>query len=282
MKKSLSSIISNVDKLISFPAVANQLISLIDNDSTEIEDIASVIQNDPALTASLLKIANSAWFMAREPATSIETAVIRIGLNEIGRIALNICIQDSFKDIPENLLSLSDYFDHSLRAAFASQETAKRHTTLSNGTMYTAGLLHDIGQLILLNLYPNESSEALAINIAEYNGQNLHVVEKQVFGVDHTQVGLALAKKWNFPPLLQDCIRHHHTPEQSSNHLEVSCIHIANAIAIMNEFEGEIDDLPDVNPSAITACQLDDEKILALAATSKKLFNENKEKTSIE
>ena len=104
-----------------------------------------------------------------------------------------------------------------------------------------------------------------------------------MFGLDHTQVGLELAKKWNFPSLLQDCIRYHHTPEQSSSHLEVSCVHIANAIAIMNEFEGDdINDLPTVDPTAVTACLLDDEIILGLAKASNKLFMENKQKTSIE
>ena len=278
----LQDVVKDVDKLVSFPTVANELISLADDDDAGVPEISATIQNDPALAASLLKLANSAWYMSREPADSIDAAVVRIGLGDISRIALNICMQESFKNIPENIFSISDYFNHSLRCAFACQEIAEHCGITQIGTMYTAGLLHDIGQLILLNLHPEESMQALTMNVDFNDGQYLYLAENKVFGIDHTQIGYELAKKWNFPSSLQDCIRYHHLPEQATeNQLEVSCVHIANSIAMLNEFEStDLEDASEINSVALEKCNLDESKIITIAESSLALYKKHKEKTS--
>jgi HD-like signal output (HDOD) protein len=282
MTLDLKEVVKDVDKLVSFPTVANELIALVDDDSAGAAEISATIQNDPALAASLLKLANSAWYMSREPTDSIDGAVVRIGLGDIGRIALNICMQESFKDIPENIFSVSDYFNHSLRCAFACLVVAEHCGIQHAGTMYTAGLLHDIGQLILLNLYPKESLQALSMNIDFNDGQKLHLSENKVFGIDHTQIGHELAKKWNFSTLLQQCIRYHHIPNQAEAYeLEVCCIHIANSIATMNEFEStDISDAAEIHPFALETCNLNETKIIEIAKSSLALFTKHKEKMS--
>ena len=284
MKYSLQNIISNARKLVSFPSVANELFAIVDNESSDAQDISNIIQKDPALSAAVLKLANSAWYMSRDPASSIESAVVRIGTANIGRIALNICVQESFKNIPENLFSLSDYFYHSLRCAFASQEVARRIRLSNLGTMYAAGLLHDIGQIILLNVYPEQSSEALALNIEEYDGLNLHTCEKKVFGFDHTQVGNELAKTWNFPPVLQQTIRYHHLPANTPEiNNEICCVHIANSIAMMNEYDSDdLNDAPEIQQLAFDTVSLDKNAVINLANISNELFKNNREKMSLQ
>ena len=240
MKISLSTVIKDSNKLVAFPSVANELFAIIDDDTSDAQIIAQVIQRDPSLTASLLKLANSAWYMARHKVSCIEEAVVRIGMSDISKIALNICVCDSLRDVPENLLTLEDYFDHSLRCAFAAQEIARWSNIGKAGSIYTAGLLHDVGKIILLNLYPQESSQAIMMDLDEYNGIELQRCERKIFGFDHAQVGEQLAKEWGFPSVLQHCIRYHHAPSETGEYKkEVYCTHLANTIAMLNELDSD-------------------------------------------
>ena len=280
---SLKQVVGEVKKLVSFPTVANELFSIIDSDTSDAQAISNVIQLDPALSASLLKLANSAWYMAREPVSSIEGAIIRIGTRDVGKIAMNICVQNSFKDIPEHLFSLDDYLNHSLRCAFASQEVARRANLSNLGTMYTAGLLHDIGQLIILNLYPEKSGQVLAMNIEDYDGTNLQACEYKIFGFDHTQVGNELAKTWNFPNILQQCIHHHHLPNNATESIaEVCSIHIANSIATLNEFDSDnLNDASTVHEFALSETKLTQSDIIDIADISSHLYKNNRDRMFI-
>ena len=283
MNLSLNLIAKHTKKLVAFPAVVDQLFNVIDNEISDAQNIAKVIQKDPALTASLLKLANSAWYMAREAVSSIEHAVVRIGTRDIGKIALNVCVQDSFKDVPENLLSLEDYFSHSLRCALAAQEIASSSNVGRVGAMYAAGLLHDVGKLILLNLYPEQSTEALTLNLDMYDGTKLEVCEKEIFGFDHTEVGNVLAKQWSFPAVLQQCIRYHHNPDDAvQSKKEVCCIHLANTIATLNELDSDdLLDGPKIDETVWETINQDPGDIISLLEGSKNAYINNRDKMSM-
>jgi putative nucleotidyltransferase with HDIG domain len=231
-------LIKEIDSLVSFPAVGVRVSQMAGDPNVSATQIGSVISQDPALTARLLRIANSAAYGLSAEVSTVSRAVAVIGTKLIRDLVLATSTINAFEGIPNELVTMENFWRHSLYCGLAARSLAERRHMKGNETLFIAGLLHDVGQLVVFKKLPQESKQALMLSLEGPDDLALHKAEQQVFGFDHAQVGGALLRHWHFPEILVECAEFHHAPALAQKHpLEAALVHIANSIATLAEID---------------------------------------------
>lgn len=228
----------NITQLTSFPDVAFRISDMVSDENSSAADIGALIEPDPALSAALLRIANSAMYNIGGTVSNIDRAITVVGLREVRDLAFGICASTTFAGISNELISVEDFWKHSLYCAAASQHIGRRAKVCAGESLFTAGLLHDIGHLVMFNQRPELSRESLQLSVDENDGLSPYLSERKVFGFDHMAVGAELARQWHLPTSLRECIEYHHEPfacDVTSD--AVLVVHIANSLAVLAELD---------------------------------------------
>jgi putative nucleotidyltransferase with HDIG domain len=245
-------LVQNVGELVSLPDVFIRINQLVEDPDSKLEDMVSVISRDPSFTARLLRIANSAFYGFSFAVETVPRAVTLIGMSQIRNLALSTLVARSFAGLPNELVSMSDFWRHSLYCALIARMLAREVGKVDPEALFTAGLLHDIGELIIFNRRPDEAKEALLAVLDSGDTLQVHEAEQQILGFDHAEVGGELAREWNLPILLQECIAFHHNVGKAEFvRREVATVHIANVLGQMAEVDTlDIGDAPPIDPLA--------------------------------
>jgi putative nucleotidyltransferase with HDIG domain len=211
----LRDFLKKVKDLPTISAVANEINAGDKNDSLTAKSLGSIISRDPALTATVLKLANSAYYgMAREIA-STERAVTILGFDTTKNLALAISVFHVFKNQEGQLLDLKGLWYHSLAVGIAAKHLALRSPMLACDKAlpeqaFICGILHDIGKIAFAQNMPAEMADILKQTQSGTLAQ--HEIEESILGFNHQMAGQAMAEYWNFPENYQTVIRLHHTP----------------------------------------------------------------------
>ncbi len=216
-------------KLASPPAIYQKLDALISDPESSNEDIGALIKSDPSLTARLLKIVNTPYYGYAAKIDDITRAVTLIGTRELKMLVLATCVTEAFDGIPASMVDLNGFWRHSMACALAAGIIAQ-HTNHTNPQQaFSAGLLHDIGFLVLCQAVPD-----LTLRAVEATPEKpLHEAEVEVIGFDHAAVGAALIRNWGLPAALAEIIEHHHKPfESKEQQLMNALVAAADAIAL--------------------------------------------------
>jgi putative nucleotidyltransferase with HDIG domain len=225
-------LVSDISNLISLPEVVLRINDMVYKEDTSASDIGALLSQDPGLSTRILKIANSALYGGSRNIDDINRAVTFLGIKQIQDLVLSTTAAHAFDGIPNDLISVEDFWHHSLYCGLLSRTLARHTRKVNMDTMFTAGLLHDIGHLIMFYRIPQHAHEAILMTVQGESIMDLPAAEQAVMGFDHTQVGAALAELWHLPSILEECIAFHHHPENAKLHpLEVIHVHIANAVA---------------------------------------------------
>ncbi len=208
-EKVIDLIRNKATSLPTLPVIINNIIVTAKSDSTTANDLARFISNDQALSARVLKIANSPYYGLPKKIDSISRAIIVIGFKEIISIALGSGIFKALtpksKDV---LLDMNELWKHSIGVGFASRQiemTTKK--SMEESTMLV-GLLHDIGKILFLIYFPGDYSEVLVKH--HEDGIPLYEIEQNLLEIDHSEIAYMLMKQWNFPDNISIPIRYHH------------------------------------------------------------------------
>lgn len=239
-------LVDDVGELVSLPEVVLRINEMVNDDTASAADIGRVISQDPGLATRLLKIANSPMYGSMRQIDSISRAVAILGTKQIRDIIISTTAAKVFEGIPNDVISVADFWHHSLYCALLARALAVESRKVNADTLFTAGLLHDIGHLIMLNRIPQEELAAIMLTVQGDASKDLIDAERELLGFDHTEVGAHLARHWHLPDLIVECIACHHKPSQAKQHLSaVAHIHIANAIASLPY--GDIPTTEDLN-----------------------------------
>ncbi len=211
----IQELVKNASELVSLPEVALRVNELASDPNASADDMGKVISQDPALVARMLKIANSAYYGLSTEVETINRAIAILGTNKIRDLVLSTAASDAFDGIPNTLITMQDFWHHSLYCGLLAQILAKKSRQLQAESLFIAGLLHDIGQLIMFNQLPQQSHEAILLLMEGPEELETHEAEQQVFGFNHMQVGAALIKSWKLAPVLEECVAFHHEPEKA-------------------------------------------------------------------
>lgn len=229
----IKTLIKEIKNLQPLPAVANKIMSEMNKPTWSMHDIARIIQYDPALTASILKTCNSAYFALKRPVESINDAVSILGTDQIVElILLKASTAALDKDHKGYGLYKGAMWKYSVSSALIAQKIAKKISPDNQYTVFTAALLKDIGKTVLDHFVANSSEK---INtLVSSKGYSFLEAEKKIIGTNHAEIGALIAKMWNFSPRLINIIRHHHlTDESMRKEKDIAIVYLSDCICMM-------------------------------------------------
>ena len=232
----LQQLIKEIKNLKPIPAVASQLMTIVDDPDHSMEDISNVIQYDPMITASVLRTCNSAYFGLRHPAESIRDAVSLLGTDQIVELALVKSGAQVLGGKQDGYgLEKGDMWAYSVSSAVIAREIAIRLSLENRNTIFTSALIKDIGKVILERHVSHFAKQIR--NLVESEAYSFREAEKQILGIDHTEIGAMIAKMWKFSPKMVNIIRHHHLADEAMiQDREISAVYLADCICMMTGF----------------------------------------------
>ena len=256
-------LVQGVGGLVTLPNVFIRINQLVEDPNSSTADIAKAVSQDPSFTVRLLKVANSPFYGFSSTIDTVTKAVSVIGTNQIRNLALSMSVAHTFAGLPNNLVSMDNFWHHSLYCALTARILARQARKCDPEAVFTAGLLHDIGELIIFNRLPEQAKEVLLLVLDQVDDLPVYQAERQIIGFDHAQVGGELARQWNLPPLLEECIAYHHSVGEAKRHpRETALVHLANILAQMAELDTlDSDDVSAIDPRAWELTGLDESVI---------------------
>jgi len=227
-------------QLTSFPDIYYRIQKVLNDPKSSASYLAEVIGKDTGLSTKLLRIANSAFYGLPSKVDTVTRAITMIGLNEITTLAMGVLAMRFFKGIPQGLIDMKTFWVHSIACGSVASIMARGNKGLEEERFFVAGMLHDMGRLVMAIALPQTTVET--IRRSRSSLIPLFQIEKELFGYDHAYVASALLRKWNFPVALENMVKHHHEPGGAPQLLDASLIHIANIIALACQFghSGEV------------------------------------------
>jgi len=217
-------ILSKLSCVSAIPTASVELVRLVQEPDAPNSKLAQAIEYDPSLTSNLLRLANSAYFGYSRAVSTVRDAIFLLGRNEIFQLVVASVVGKMTQHSVRGYgLSPTELWDHLMGVAVVSRRLgAALHPKIPSYT-FTAGLLHDIGKVVLGTF--GEVDEQEQIDLAS--------AERRVLGIDHAEVGARLLESWNLPAYLAEVVRWHHAPEKDPGQAIVSgLVHVSDALCI--------------------------------------------------
>ncbi|MEO5366563.1 MAG: HDOD domain-containing protein [Magnetococcus sp. WYHC-3] len=225
---------AKVRALPALPVMCRHILATINNRNVDFETLARQCEYDPGMTANVLRIANSAYFRAEHEIGSLRDAFVRIGSRRLFELTVGHGAGPMLREaFPGYELRPHELLRHSAWTAAATERLAVVLKLRAPDMLFTAGLLHDIGKVVLDPFV--EAHRAQLHAIASQPGSDFEAAEREVLGMDHAQVGAAVLRQWRLPTQLVAAVEHHHNPAhgEAQDLLAINIVHVANTLAGM-------------------------------------------------
>ncbi|MDP7033351.1 MAG: HDOD domain-containing protein [Planctomycetota bacterium] len=221
--------IQRIPDLPTLPTVAQRINEAMQDPTTSAQDIGEIISHDPSLSAKTLKIVNSAFYGFPKQITSVTRSIVILGFNKVKSIALTTAIIGGLKRTSNNGFDFYQFWEHSLAVAIAAERSAHELGLKVEEDAFVAGLLHDIGKVVISQFLEKEFSEITELVIKD--DLTMAQAEMEIMGVDHSRIGKWLAERWNFPQNIIVPIWRHHKPDLATEARELThVVHLADLI----------------------------------------------------
>jgi len=225
----LDLLVEETSTVYSLPLFYERLNEAINHPRCSTYDISRIITEDQGLTARLLRLANSPMFGCYANVDSITKAVTIIGTQQLRDLALAASVMGIFRGIPEDLLNMSSFWRHSIACGIIARILAVYRRESNVERLFVAGMLHDVGQVVLAAARPDVIRELLETQ--RDTGRFYLELERERLGLDHAELGGALLKKWKIPASIGEPVACHHNPGSAEQfRLETALIHLADII----------------------------------------------------
>lgn len=233
-------VISNIRNLPTPPIVFHQIQKVINDPNASAAQVASVLAEDPAMSVKVLKLTNSAFYGLAREVESVRQAVVIVGMEAVKNLVLSASVLDMFKSDELDQEYQEAFWRHSLATAFCCRLLArnlKSRGIVDPDSIFSAGLLHDIGKLIICCFLPTEYEKLKADRDADNESLD-HQVEERILKYNHAQIGGFLAVQWKLPAKLGEAIAYHHHPQLTESDSPIAYIvHIGNWLAKRTFFD---------------------------------------------
>ncbi|HEX2973873.1 MAG TPA: HDOD domain-containing protein [Tepidisphaeraceae bacterium] len=207
----IAEIIGNLDSIATLPEVVARITSTVNDPRSTPGDLYHIISHDPSLVAKILKLVNSSFYSRASEIHSVERAITLLGFETIHHLAIAATMGQLFKNVKLcDGYTAKDLWTHSIAVAAAAREMAKLTYPELSEEVFLAGLVHDVGMLVALQVRPEKLRTVC--ERAKTDSTSFTGIELAVTGVDHQELGAALARKWGFPPACRIVARNHHYP----------------------------------------------------------------------
>lgn len=228
----LLKIVSSLESLPSLPGMYQEIMTAMENSTSSFEDVGKIIAKDMAMTAKVLHVANSAFYGQHHHVSSVEQAATFLGVDTLRALVLHAHIFSTFDWEKLKRFSIEIIWNHSISTASFARMIASEETTdqwVIEDT-FAAGLLHDIGKLVLATNLPSKYDEALTL--AQRDHLPHWKAEKQIFGTTHMEIGAHLLGLWGLPDSIVEALAFHHHPKSSGHNsfTPLTAVHIGDAL----------------------------------------------------
>ena len=280
IQQRIQSIIQNVEQLPSLPDVVSKIINMVNDPDVSFKHVADEIAKDQAITANILKLCNSAYFSKGKEISSIDRAIVILGLKEVKDIVVIATTKSVLNKVIVGYdLARGELWKHGVAVAMLAKKIATECNQKAIADIaFTGGIIHDVGKTVLALFVQSTFKEIL--NTVTEKSITFQEAEKVVMGFDHQQIGEQVAIKWKFPRVLQSIVRYHHEPMNApdDHKMIVSIVHIANTLCLMAGIGIGSDGLyHELNYDAIKLLSLKDSELEKLFADIPELMMKAKD-----
>ncbi len=209
LSKKVQRKLESLKDLPTIPTVMSQVLSALDNPDVSAASLAKIIENDQSLTLKVLKVANSPFYGFARKISTIDLAVVVMGLNTIKEIILSLIIQKFFSKIQKSSFDVNSFWQYSVFCGTSSRVLARKLGYRLAGEAFVTGLMHDIGVLVLVESFHTDFVKIREIQ--ETKSLSLPEAEQEILETTHAEIGAWIAEKWNLPDRLCNAISNHHT-----------------------------------------------------------------------
>jgi HD-like signal output (HDOD) protein len=199
-----------VEKMPAFPQSVHRVLELTSDIDSDPKILVEVIQHDPILVMKILRLVNSTYFGLAQKISSINHAVVYVGINTVKNLALSTATLGALPRTNSAGFNMDAFLLHSLSTAIIARILGRKLHVVEREVFdfFLSGLLHDFGKILFAHFMPQEFKRALFM--AKDNGICLYEAEREIFTADHTQIGSLLGEKWHLPPRIVACLKNHH------------------------------------------------------------------------
>lgn len=267
MKWSAQAFVSSILERVTMPEVYLSLRELIKNPESTIADYVKVVKTDPALSARIIRIANTKLFGSGKSINDLELAINFIGVMQLHDILLAILAIRSFSGIPNPIINLFEFWRASIYCGIVSYLLAKKCSVMASQRLFAYGLLHDIGHIIIYVKSPELAQDALMRAIQQ--SIPVYLAEREILGYDYASVGFELMRLWQLPEsYLETMLRHPEPPQSGRFEVETAIVHVAHSVTTSSNkhlpnlhetqmFDAIIGRLPQISETIIEEVKLE-------------------------
>ncbi len=227
---SIKQFTEGVPNLGSYAGVVAQIESVLNDSHSTLSNLGEVIEKDPELAARLLRLGNSAFFGFANRLETVSEAISLIGIQQVLDLLAASSVIEAFEGISPEYVSMESFWKHSLACGIGARCLAIARQLPAAQKFFVAGLLHDLGRLVVFARAPKQAAEIFAL----YRSKRmlLREAERAVLGFDHAQIGEELLRGWQYPASLVQAVANHHCPMAAGFYqLESSVVHVADYLA---------------------------------------------------
>jgi putative nucleotidyltransferase with HDIG domain len=249
----ISKLLEKIDTLPASPALLPRLVQALgDVDKTDVYAIVDIIVYDSGLTAKLLQLANSAYFGNSNPIADVGDAISQLGFEIVFMLAASISGAGCLKSAPGTGLDAEQLWKHSVISAFGTQQVAQA-AKLDGSLAFTAGLLHDVGKVVLAESYGKIYTRMF--EAGERGPMTLIAWETDNYGCNHADVGATLLENWKLPKPLVAAVKYHHLPAAADGNARLAaCVCLGNAMA--HAYENQTLAVDPANPEIASSLKI--------------------------
>lgn len=249
-------ILSRIETAPPLPTTAVRVFELLGDPDVDISELLEVVQYDPGLTSNVLRLANSASSASSTEIVSLRNALVRLGTRQVSQlVVLSVAGPQMRPAVRGYDLAPGKLLEHSIAVAFCGEELANELGIDASDQVFTAGLLHDIGKVVLGVFV--EVDAAPILDLAYREQISFEAAERDVLGLDHAEVGARLLESWKLPLSIVHSARWHHQPEcfENGESMTVDLVHVADNLSLMAGIGVGIDGL-NYHPSPETMARI--------------------------
>ncbi len=210
MDSRLEKIIRHIEEIPTLPIVSQRIMEIMANEDTSYHDMVKVVENDQSIALKILKIANSAFYSSLSKVSSLEHAMIKLGMKEVKSIVLGISVHNFFSTKSNGTFDRERFWKHAIVCSQVAKYLAGYYRIGNDDTLFLAGLTHDMGKVVIDQYFHDDFVEI--IDYLDSNNTTFSEAEKAVIGTTHYQIAAKLLNQWKFPRKVIMSILYHHAP----------------------------------------------------------------------
>jgi HD-like signal output (HDOD) protein len=233
--KTIQNKLDSIRNLPTMPIIISEVLSAIDNPKSSAASLSKLIEKDQALTARVLRIANSPFYGYTRKISTIDLAIVIMGFNTLKEIVLSIVIQRFFSKVNTNVFNIKEFWQYGLFCGSTARLLSRKLGYKLAGEAFVAGLMHDIGILIIAEYFTGKFKEIKSYMHTHH--VSLIDAEEAILETTHPEIGAWIADKWNLPEKMVNSIRYHHTNYTYFNRNNKNSSAVIDDSDIINEIE---------------------------------------------